>query len=48
MARPLIKDVNPMSKRAKGEVRPALSFLDVDRFGIIQPHDDALVIIVRI
>ena len=30
------------------EVRPALSFLDEDKVGTIQPHDDALVVTLRI
>ena len=35
------------SKRAKMEVRPALSFSDEDKVGTIQPHDDALVVTLR-
>ena len=35
-------------KRAKVEIQPALSFLDEDKVGTIQPHDDALVVTLRI
>ena len=35
-------------KRAKVEIRSALSFLDENKMGTIQPHDDALVVIFRI
>ena len=38
----------PEPKRAKMEVRPALSFLDEDKVRTIQPHDDALVVTLRI
>ena len=37
-----------MPKRARMEARPALSFSDEDKVGTIQPHDDALVITLRI
>ena len=30
------------------EVRPALSFSDKDKVGTLQPHDDALVVTLRI
>ena len=30
------------------EVRPALSFLDEDKVGTLQPHDDVLVVTLRI
>ena len=30
------------------EVRPALSFFDEDKIGTYQPHDDALVVTLRI
>ena len=30
------------------EVRPTLSFLDDDKVGTIQPHDDILVVILKI
>jgi len=35
-------------KRARVEIRPALSFSDEDKMGTIQPHDDALVVTLRI
>ena len=47
VAQPLTKDSNLESKRAKMEVRPALSFSDEDKVGTIQPHDDALVVTLR-
>ena len=48
IAQPLTQGSNPEPKRAKMEVRPALSFLDEDKVGTIQPHDDALVVTLRI
>ena len=42
------EDSNPESKRARVEVRLALSFSDEDKVGTIQPHDDALVVMLRI
>nr|POE97227.1 hypothetical protein CFP56_60332 [Quercus suber] len=33
---------------ARVEVRPSLSFSNEDKIGIIQPHDDALVVTLRI
>ena len=42
------EDTNSGPKRAKVEIRPALSFLDEDKAGTIQPHDDALVVTFRI
>ena len=48
IAPPLTEGSNPEPKRAKMEVRPALSFLDEDKVGTIQPHDDALVVTLRI
>ena len=48
MAQPLAEYVNPMAKRVRMEVRPVLSFSDKDKVGTIQPHDDALVITLRI
>ena len=35
-------------KKAKVSIQPALSFLDEDKLGTIQPHDDALMITLRI
>ena len=48
VARPLAKDVKLVPKRARVEVRPALSFSEEDKVGTIQPHDDALVITLKI
>ncbi|XP_023911878.1 uncharacterized protein LOC112023506 [Quercus suber] len=39
---------NSEPKRAKVEIQLALSFLDKDKIGVIQPHDDALVVTLRI
>ena len=36
------------SKRVKGMTSPMLGFSDEDKVGIIQPHNDALVITLRI
>ena len=42
------KDPDCASKRARMEIQPILSFSDEDKMGTIQPHDDALVITLRI
>ena len=42
------EDSNLMPKRAKMNVPLVLSFSDVDKQGTIQPHDDALVVTLRI
>ena len=42
------EDSNSESKRAKMSIQLALSFFDEDKVKIIQPHDDALVITLRI
>ena len=39
---------NQGSKRAKKETPLVLGFLDEDKVRIIQPHDDALIVILRI
>ncbi|XP_050258949.1 uncharacterized protein LOC126703939 [Quercus robur] len=39
---------NPKSKRARVEIRPVLGYSDKDKTGIIQPHDDAMVVTLRI
>ena len=44
----LAEDSNFESKRAKMEIRPALSFSDEDKIGTIQSHDDALVVTLKI
>ena len=48
VARLLAKDSNSEIKRARVEIRLALSFLDEDKIGNIQPHDDALVVTLKI
>ena len=48
IAQPFIKDLPPSSKSSKVEVRPALSFFDEDKVGTLQPHDDALIVTLRI
>ena len=48
VARPPTEDSNSKPKRARVETRPALSFLDKEKIGTIQPHDDALVVTLRI
>ena len=48
MARPPTEDSNFEPKRAKVEIRPTLSFLDEDKVGTIQPHDDTLVVTLKI
>ena len=48
MARPFAKDNNLEPKRAKINIQPALSFSNKDKIGTIQPHDDALVVTLKI
>ena len=48
VARPLAEDFNPKPKRGRMEVRLALSFSNKDKVGIVQPHDDALMVTLRI
>ena len=36
------------SKRARGMATPLIGFSDEDKLGILQPHDDALVVTLRI
>ena len=48
VARPPVEDSNPEPKRDRMEIRPILSFSDEDKVGTIQPHDDALVVTLRI
>ena len=48
VARLPTEDVNSGPKRAKVEIRSALSFSDEDKARTIQPHDDALVVTLRI
>ena len=42
------EDSNSMPKRIKKNVPLVLSFSDVEKQGTIQPHDDALVVTLRI
>ena len=48
VARPSVEDSNSEPKRAKVSIQQALSFLDEDKVGTIQPYNDALVITLRI
>ena len=48
VARLSAEDYNSKPKRAKVDVYPILSFSKEDKIGTIQPHDDALVITLRI
>ncbi|XP_075644992.1 uncharacterized protein LOC142615980 [Castanea sativa] len=48
IARTLAEDSNSEPKRAKGNIQPALSFSEEDKIGTTQPHDDALVVTLRI
>ena len=42
------EESQPGLKRARMSFRPVMSFLEEDKIGIIQPHDDALLITLRI
>ena len=42
------EDDDRESKKAKKEASPVLGFSKEDKIGTIQPHDDALVVILRI
>ena len=48
IARSFTEDLTLDPKRGRMEVRPALSFFDEDKVGTLQPHDDALVVTLRI
>ena len=48
MARLPAEDSSAGLKRAKMDIQPILGFLDKDKAGTIQPHDDALVVTLRI
>ena len=48
VAQLLAENFNSESKRARMEIRPTLSFSDEDKVETIQPHDDALVVTLRI
>ena len=48
VARLLVDDFVSEPKKAKLEAPLALSFFDEDKVGTIQPHDDTLVVTLRI
>ena len=48
MTRLHVEDSNSELKRARMDIEPVLGFLDEDKIGTSQPHDDALVVILRI
>ena len=48
IARPLMEDSSLEPKMNRMEIRPALSFSDEDKVETLQPHDDALVVTLRI
>ncbi|XP_050241073.1 uncharacterized protein LOC126689968 [Quercus robur] len=48
MAQLSTKDNNLEPKRARRDIQPALSFSDEDKIGTMQPHDDTLVVTLRI
>ncbi|XP_050259094.1 uncharacterized protein LOC126704105 [Quercus robur] len=48
VARLSTKDNNRESKKSKKGASPVLGFLDEDKIGTIQPHDDALMVTLRI
>ena len=48
VARLPVEDSNSEPKRARVEIRLALSFLDKDKIGTVHPHDDVLLVKFRI
>ena len=48
MAQLSTENTNSESKRVRMDIQWALSFSDEDKIGTIQPHDDALVVTLRI
>ena len=48
MARISTEDNDREPKKAKKGASPVLGFSDKDKIGTIQPHDDALVVTLRI
>ena len=48
IARLPVEDLKPESKRARVENRPVMSFFEEDKVGTIQPHDDVLVVTLKI
>ena len=47
MAQLPAEEANLGPKRAKVDIQPVLGFLDKDKIGIIQPHDDTLVVTLK-
>ena len=48
VARPSVDDSYPDPKRSRMGVRPTLSFSNEDKIGTLQPHNDSLVVTLRI
>ena len=48
VSRSLVEEYSSMPKRARMDVPLVLGFSDEDKVGTIQPHDDALVVTLRI
>ena len=48
IARPFADGLSPDPKRRRMDVWPTLSFSNEDKVGTLQPHDDALVVTLRI
>ena len=48
VAQPSVEDSSPDPKRSKMEVWLTLSFSDEDKVRTLQPHDDALVVTLKI
>ena len=48
VARLPAEDFNSKPKRARIEIQPVLGFSDEDKIETIQPHNDALVVILKI
>ena len=48
IALPSVEGSSPDPKRSRMEVRLTLSFLDEDKVGTLQPHDDTLVVTLKI
>ena len=48
VARLPVEDANPEPKKARVEIQPTLTFSVKDKVGTIQPHDDALVVTLKI
>ena len=45
---PSVDGSSPDPKRSRIEVQPTLSFSNENKVGTLQPHDDALVVTLRI